>query len=424
MPLSYEEFTHQWSHLGESQAPHAVDAAWRRYQFVQDSSYATDLESEDPSASQFQSNFELFLRDLTVRRSVREYKYTSFRANRIPWIATGIHLKAGDTVSTFAAGRVWRSRLLDLWLRPQFALWFKVGYNGTVFNSTRNSNTFTAANEGELYIANQFPGQFGEPEGGRLVGLMNAHDKADGRFEILVVVWKNGVNISEILEKMELDQSRNTPLHLAVQELERIKHDAHPSVPEDWKLLWFLGTSSIYSLREYEGRPCMHCKPYQNVGILQKSLEPPIPFLRNTRVSWDWLISSLPSRLREDLTISHDYLSIAFEFENGRDLTYTWSWELPKEYGYWCPLPAWADREYHVVIRSGTDELGKWLHEERDLHGDYVKYVEEGEDNGVQLPQQIIKVWFIAGNRWQRFKGEMDIKQIRIILGDEVIQIL
>jgi hypothetical protein len=424
MPLSsYHEFATKWTGLGENSETHAVEAAWKRYEFVTGPSYAAESDEEEPLASQLQSDFEVLIKDPAVECAIAEHKCISLLANRIPWTATGFCLNPGDTVSTLAFGRVWRSRLLDLWLRPQFALWFKIGINGVVFNSTWHSNTFTAAEQGELYVANQFPGQFGEPKGGRLVGPLNAHDRADGQFEIFLIAWKDGVNVSEVLEKAQLDASSEV-LQLARQELERIKRDAHPSVPDDWKLLWFLGTSSIYSLREHESQPCMHCKPYHNVGILQKDLTPTIPFMEGTRVSWDWYISSLPSRLREDLTISHDYLSIAFEFENGRDLTYYWSWELPKEFGYWCPLPAWADREYHIVIRSGTDELGQWLHEERDLYADYVKHVEKGKLDSVQLPQQIVRVWFVAGNRWQRLDGEMNVKQIRTGNGNDRVQIL
>lgn len=423
MPLSQEEFVNQWKQLGESQAPHAIDAAWRRYQLVQSPSHSTEHESDDPSASEFQSSFSSLLNNEYIQQQIANHKFISLPANRIPWTATGIVLKKDDGVSTFASGRVWRSRLLDLWLRPQFALWFKVGINGCVFNSSWHSNTFTATEEGELYVANQFPGQFGEPDGGRLATPLSVYGKAEGRFELLIIAWKARANVSEILEKVDVDGSAKTP-SLVSQALERIKRDAHPSVPEDWRLLWFLGTSSIYSLVQHNSQPCMHCKPYQNVGILQKDLEPPLPFSKNTRVSWDWIISSLPSRLREDLTFSHDYLSIAFEFENGRDLTYTWSWELPKDFGYWCPLPAWADREYHIVIRSGTEELGQWLHEDRDLYSDYVKFVEEGDERSPAIPQQTVRVWFIAGNRWQRFDGEMSVKQIRITQGEESTQIL
>lgn len=160
MPLSHDQFIIRWKDLGESQAPHAVDTAWRRYQQVQDASHITEAESSDPSASEFESIFHAFLEDAVVKDAIAQQKFVSLPANRIPWTITGLHLKQRQTVSTFASGRVWRSRELDLWLRPQFALWFKIGINGLVFNSTRHSNTFTASTKGDLYIANQFPGTY------------------------------------------------------------------------------------------------------------------------------------------------------------------------------------------------------------------------------------------------------------------------
>jgi hypothetical protein len=66
-------------------------------------------------------------------------------------------------------------------------------------------------------------------------------------------------------------------------------------------------------------------------------------------------VDALPSELPEDTQLSHDYLSVAVEFSDGRDLTYTWSRELPVETSYWCPLPGWSDREHHLVVRSGLE---------------------------------------------------------------------
>ena len=422
MSLSRERFINKWAQLTESQESHAVDAAWKRYQYVQDQPYTTEPERDDPSTAEFQSSFQDFLESTTVNDATTEYRFITLPANRIPWTATGISLRRGQNVSTFASGRVWRSRDLDLWLRPQFAVWFRVGINGIVFNSTSHSNTFQSNGEGELYIANQFPGQFGEPAGGRLASSLSVYDKADGRFEILVIKYKDGVDPQRVLAKFQSSLSNKS--QVIGQELERIRNDDHSKVPDDWTYLWFLGVSTIYSLGYHESEPCMHCKPHQNVGILQKNLESKVSFKPGTRVSWDWNVLSLPSRLREDLTISHDYLSIAFEFENGRDLTYVWSWELPRDYGFWCPLPTWADREYHVVLRSGTDELGQWISEDRDLYADYVKYIEEGVESKERLPMQIVRAWFIAGNRWQRFEGGMRVKKIRISNGSTILQVL
>jgi hypothetical protein len=41
----------------------------------------------------------------------------------------------------------------------------------------------------------------------------------------------------------------------------------------------------------------------------------------------------------EDTLPTHDYLSVAVEFENGQDLSYFWSAALPPESNFRCPIP-------------------------------------------------------------------------------------
>nr|WP_110560464.1 DUF3047 domain-containing protein [Novacetimonas pomaceti] len=41
--------------------------------------------------------------------------------------------------------------------------------------------------------------------------------------------------------------------------------------------------------------------------------------------AWSWLVEKLPSDLPEDLALTHDYISVVFELDNGRDLTDMWS---------------------------------------------------------------------------------------------------
>ena len=62
------------------------------------------------------------------------------------------------------------------------------------------------------------------------------------------------------------------------------------------------------------------------------------------------------------------------------------------------PLPAWKDREFHVVLRSGAAGLGEWLHEERDLYADYRHYMGEP-------PKRVVRVWLIAVSIFQRGTG-------------------
>ena len=75
--------------------------------------------------------------------------------------------------------------------------------------------------------------------------------------------------------------------------------------------------------------------------------------------------------------------------------------------GYWCPLPTWKDREYHVAARSGTQELGQWIDEQKSLYDDYAAHI------GAP-PERIRRVWLIANSMFQRGRGECAYRAIRI----------
>ncbi|MFZ2404827.1 MAG: DUF3047 domain-containing protein [Methylobacter sp.] len=82
---------------------------------------------------------------------------------------------------------------------------------------------------------------------------------------------------------------------------------------------------------------------------------------------------------------THDYLSIAVEFDNRQDIIYYWSAELPPETSYRCPISTWAHRGTHVVLRSGQQGLGEWFNEDRNLYQDYINAI------GGTVPGNIIK---------------------------------
>lgn len=390
--LSKSDFITKWKHLPEDHSERGTETAWRRYQ----QTLGHLPERNDPSLDELKAAFQPLVD--AADDDVQSAQYTYVDGKRPPWTATHLEIEAGQEVSTFATGRLWRLRLLDLWLGPQFGLWFRMGENGTVFNSTQSTNTFKTEADAELYVATQFPGQFGD-RSGRVQGPLRAYETADGGFSVIIIVWKPGIDSRTALRRM---REAGDPFSLISTEL--IRPEQHNKLPADWYFLWFLGISNIFSDVEIDSSKAIRCRPHGNVGILQKTVA--VPLTPDTTLSWDWLVSELPSRLREDTTLSHDYLSLAVEFENGRDLTYTWSWELPVDFGYWCPLATWCDREYHVVVRSGTKEPGTWLQEERNVSDDYKKYI------GVSPPDRILRVWLIAGSRWQRNVGDMIIKNI------------
>jgi hypothetical protein len=128
-------------------------------------------------------------------------------------------------------------------------------------------------------------------------------------------------------------------------------------------------------------------------------------------LEWRWRVDRLPSSLPEHVQPTHDYLSIAVEYDNGQDLTYYWSAALPPDTVYKCPLPWWSTRETHWVVRCGMRELGNWLSESRRLKPDYEQAI------GGALPAKIVRVWLIANSVFQRGHGEARFCDIALVSG-------
>ena len=197
-------------------------------------------------------------------------------------------------------------------------------------------------------------------------------------------------------------------------EIERI--DQGDTRPRGWQYYWAVGDAEVYREdRTADDAPCIRCRTERDVGILQYEVD--LPLTPETEIAWRWCVDELPSEIREDAVPSHDYLSIAVEFDDGRDITYYWSSTLPAGTGYDCPLPAFKGREYHVVIRSGETGLGEWLDERRNLFRDHEKYMGPP-------PARIVRIWLIANSVFQRRRGECRYAAIVLQSADERIEVL
>jgi len=118
----------------------------------------------------------------------------------------------------------------------------------------------------------------------------------------------------------------------------------------------------------------------------------------------------------EDIVPTHDYLSIAVEFDNGLDLTYMWSAALPEDTIFQCPLAWWDERETHWVVRTKKD-VGRWLSEERSIKKDYERAI------GGDVPAKVVQVWLIANSLFQRGTGKCDYRAIRLTDGEDVLSL-
>jgi hypothetical protein len=319
-------------------------------------------------------------------------------ANQPPWRDSGIVLRAGDEVSYFAAGRVMVSPALDIWVAPKTQLWARIGEAGPIRSSSRDSNTLRADADGRLYFGNYFPNDWKDTSGARLQDDA-VYRSMKGEIWILALRWRG-----RAADGLAALAAAGDPLGVVASERERV--GLGDPTPAGWRHLWNLGETEIFrASRGPNGEHALSVAVTGDAGILQRdaafALQP------DTEIAWRWRVDALPGLLREDTIPSHDYLSLAVEFANGLDLTYYWSRELPVGAAYWCPLPNWKHREFHVVIRSGAEGLGAWHDERRNLHADALRYF--GADPGA-----IVRVWLIAVSVFKRQPGAFSIADLRL----------
>jgi hypothetical protein len=357
----------------------------------------------DMPEAEFRSRFAALLAQAPPR-TLRDHAFFFLPANAPPWFDTGLDCRAGDHVTVFAAGRTYLSRELDLWIHPHFQLWYRIGEKGEVFRGTRCSHTFTAPSSGRLFLAGCFPGEWATRTGDLAVPA-DVYNQVEGGISVLVLRW--GVDALAGLKR--LSQLGDVGAFIS-GEIDRLEDLI--STPEGWEYLWFVGPSETFTVVPHaHQRHAIVCYTHADAAILHKGV--PLPFTPDTRLRWSWKMDILPSRSREDELQTHDYLSLAVEFDNGQDLTYFWSAELPPETGFRCPIPTWQGRETHVVVRSGQAGLGQWVAEERNLYADYTRWVGEP-------PARIVRVWLIALSLFRRQEGQCEYGTIEFLTGDQV----
>ncbi len=287
------------------------------------------------------------------------------------WTPAGFDAVADEGFVVAATGALWMSRPLAVGFEPRLAIWVRIGAAGSIRKMLNNTTRFRAWADGPVEVMAKTLTEWADPSGA------------------LLVVPRKGLAGGIAITVTACADAPDTP-----------------TCPDGWSHLWRLGDGRIYCQDGEE----IAVSSYGDVGILCRDVD--LPLTDETRLDWSWLIETLPSALPEDLAPTHDYLSIAVEFENGRDLTYMWSAGLPRDHVFHCPLPFWCDRETHWVVRSGAEGLGVWQSESRAVAADYARAI------GGAAPARVVKVWLIANSVFQRKAGKARFRGITVREGD------
>lgn len=309
------------------------------------------------------------------------------------WHDTGIDLHAGEELTLLATGRLFLSRPLEVSIGAGTCLWYRLG-QGPIMRLPRESAQINASQSGRLYVQAALPGAFDTPQGE--INPETPPPALQGALQLCLIRWSLPAN-QALPRAAEQAPALFDALWREVQ--------APTRPPHGWQYFWRLGEAAIFHRCEEEQALC--CNTRGDVGILQYPVD--LSLDESLQLTWSWLTESLPSALPEHIQPTHDYLSIAVEFDNGLDLTYMWSAALAPDTIFQCPLPWWDQRETHWVLRSNPAELGQWLHEQRPLAQDYRRAI------GGPLPTRVRAVWLIANSAFQNGRGRCRYRDIELL---------
>lgn len=303
------------------------------------------------------------------------------------WHDAGMVLKAGEQVQLTASGRLFMSRVLEVSIGAQGCLWYRIG-DGEIARLPSAQAVITATADGPLRLQAALPGAFGSLDGE--ISTENPPWPVKGALHVSIRrILQDGQQLSQQLSQ-ELSQKGRACVGM--------------TTPPGWQYLWRLGHGAIFHRCEEDASLC--CDTLGDVGILQYPLD--LALDDDVLLDWQWLVEELPSRLPEHIQPTHDYLSIAVEFDNGLDLTWMWSSSLAAGTIFQCPLPWWDKRETHWVLRNPEDGLGQWHSESRNLCDDYRQAI------GGRLPRRVVGVWLIANSVFQSGQGRCRYRGIKL----------
>lgn len=322
--------------------------------------------------------------------------------DRMPWTPTGLRVTAGERVTLLGSGIIRWSAHRDVGAGAKFHLWGRVR-GGEIFGCTQDTTTVEADRSGELELC-VYKGAWADRSGNLATGPA-PYARNRGALEVTAVRWPAGVD--------PLDGLGDLDHPLAAVEAARLRS---PVVrPPGWSHLLDFGETDVFRAATVGGRPAIEVVCDDDAGILQRPVDWPLD--PTTAIEWSWKVDALPAVEAEDTTWTHDYVSIATEFDGGRDLTWFWSAALEPEAAFACPVRGWSERETHAPVRRGADGLGTWRRERRNVWEDHRRFVGDP-------PSRIVKVWLIAVSHFGRRVGRATFADVELTTSGRTLRVL
>jgi DUF3047 family protein len=323
-----------------------------------------------------------------------------------PWTATGLQAARGAPVTWLAHGDTWFLTRRGIHLEAAFQLRMRTGGAPPSLLGTGPTHTVDAPDDGPVELCSLFPAELRGPEERIVYDRIMPRRAFRGGFDVVVATWPPGTDVAQRLG----EAAGHDPTGLCRREADRLATPVEP--PPGWHRHPMLPVTGVHSA--HDGVVAAHTQG--EVEIIRR--EARAPLTPTLALRWRWRLDHLASPAAEHTLLTHDYVSVAVEFDDGRDLTYYWSAGLPPEAHYRCPLPHWREREWHLVVRSGEHGLGEWQREERLVAPDRDRAI------GGAAPREVVRVWLIATTVCARGDGVAQYADIELVDGDTTVRVL
>lgn len=352
------------------------------------------------SAMEFTKGFA----DLIGRANLPElvgYRLFEINGSDLPWKDLRLNGVKGQQITFLTTGRWWISREQDLWFRPGLGFHIRTQGQLPIYSPGTDTSTMTLLHDGPVEVARL--ASLTADESGRLIVPEDVYRNADVKIIGIALLWR-GKAASGLAG---LAASGDVGGLVAA---ERARLQRGRKLPEGWSNLFLLGGGEEHFTWEANGEIVCECRG--SASIVQRALS--LPLASRPKLRWRWKLEQLPSAVAEDRATVHDYLSIGVKYEDGQDLTYIWSTELPVGKVFRCPLPVWDKVETHMVVDSGAKDLGIWNEMQREIASDYTDHI-GGKAKAIS------HIWLLAITPFQRRRGACRYADISVETADGVI---
>jgi hypothetical protein len=160
-------------------------------------------------------------------------------------------------------------------------------------------------------------------------------------------------------------------------------------IPGDWKEQKWGKPAYDFEIVSDDGQPVLHLRSKGDSSTIIRDLKASVDLKETPTLEWRWKVMTLPTggnacQKSTDDEAAQVYVAWlrAPEAVRSRIIGYVWDSTTPA--GTICKSEKTSTVTY-VVLRSGSDELGKWITERRNVVEDFRKIYGEAPDNPTAL---------------------------------------